>query len=220
MADQPGSTSFQLLFDSALQGYERKTGVNLIKHPLALQLQNCHSVEEITSLLQGQTQAFNDFRENDKIIKSIEIIVSILSPLSAAASLTNAVGVVRRNVLVTSVASLIPPFHSDSFHLRQQYRPASVSCLMYVLYSTSYATIIVTFSQQAAKGVISDSDTLVDLLESIGHFVGRLKIYTRIPLEPTMAEIVVKIMIELIATLALVTEKLKQRRPSAFFLAH
>ena len=72
---------------------------------------------------------------------------------------------------------------------------------------------------QAAKGVISSCDALSDLLESIGHFVGRLDIYTRIPLVPAMNEIVVKILVELISTLALVTKELKQRRSSESILA-
>ena len=67
---------------------------------------------------------------------------------------------------------------------------------------------------QSAKGVISNCDALVDLLESIEHFLNRLNIYTRIPPTPAMDEIVVKIQVELISTLGLVTEELKQRRSS------
>ena len=67
---------------------------------------------------------------------------------------------------------------------------------------------------QAAKGRVSNCDALIDLLESIEHFVNRLDIYTRIPSTPAMDEIVVKILVELISTLALVTEELKQKRSS------
>ena len=67
---------------------------------------------------------------------------------------------------------------------------------------------------QSAKGVISNCDALVDLFESIEHFLNRLNIYTRIPPTPAIDEIVVKILVEFISTLALVTEELKQRRPS------
>ena len=67
---------------------------------------------------------------------------------------------------------------------------------------------------QSAKGIISDCDVLVDLLESIEHFLRRLSIYTRMPSSPAMDEIVVKILVELISTLALVTEEVKQRRSS------
>jgi hypothetical protein len=67
--------------------------------------------------------------------------------------------------------------------------------------------------------VISSCDALVDLLESIQHFIGRLEIYTHITPTPEVDEIVVEIMVELIATLALVTIELKQRRSSKFILA-
>jgi len=67
---------------------------------------------------------------------------------------------------------------------------------------------------QSAKGIISSCDVLVDLLESIEHFLNRLNTYTRTPLTPAMDEIVAKILVELISTLALVTEELKQRRSS------
>ncbi len=67
---------------------------------------------------------------------------------------------------------------------------------------------------QAAKSVISSREALVNVLESIGQFVGRLKIYTEIPLSSAMVEIVVQIMVELISILALETKKFTQRRLS------
>jgi hypothetical protein len=67
---------------------------------------------------------------------------------------------------------------------------------------------------QSAKGIISNCDALVDLLESIEHFLSHLNIYTRTPPTPAMDEMVVKILVELISTLALVTEELRQRGSS------
>ena len=65
----------------------------------------------------------------------------------------------------------------------------------------------------------SGHDALVELLESIEHFLKRLDIYTRIPSTPAMDDIVFKIMAELLSTLALATKELKQGRPSEFVLA-
>ena len=65
---------------------------------------------------------------------------------------------------------------------------------------------------QAAKSVISSREALVSMLESIGQFVGRLKIYTEIPLSSAMVEIVVQIMVEVISILALETKKFTRRR--------
>ena len=67
---------------------------------------------------------------------------------------------------------------------------------------------------QAAKSVISSREALVNVLESIGQFVDRLKIYTEIPLSSAMVEIVVQIMVELISILALETKKFTRRRLS------
>ena len=67
---------------------------------------------------------------------------------------------------------------------------------------------------QAAKSVISSREALANVLESIGQFVGRLKIYTEITLSSTMVEIVVQIMVELISILALETKKFTRRRLS------
>ena len=67
---------------------------------------------------------------------------------------------------------------------------------------------------QAFKGVTADLDDLVDLLESIEHFLKRLDIYTKMPPTPAMTEIVVKILAELLSTLAIATKHIKQGRPS------
>ena len=91
---------------------------------------------------------------------------------------------------------------------------------MYVPFSSSHEGALVTSGvMQAAKGIISNCDALVDLLESIEHFLNRLNIYTRISPAPAIDEIVVKILVEFISTLALVTEELKQRRSSESLLA-
>ena len=64
-----------------------------------------------------------------------------------------------------------------------------------------------------ANGVISSYEALVDMVESIEHFVNRLSIYTETSHSmPTVDEIVIKLMVELISTLTLVTRKLKKRR--------
>jgi hypothetical protein len=107
MADQSGSHRFQALFESALQAYGRKTGVTLAQHPLAVQLQSCHSVDDITTLLKERAQAFGNFRERDRMMKSIETTVSILTPLSDAAPLVDALGVVCQKALVACFTSLI-----------------------------------------------------------------------------------------------------------------
>ena len=52
------------------------------------------------------------------------------------------------------------------------------------------------------------------MLVSIEHFLKRLDIYTKIPPTVAMTEMVVKILVELLSTLALVTKQIKQGKPS------
>jgi len=52
------------------------------------------------------------------------------------------------------------------------------------------------------------------LLESIGHFLYRLDIYTEIPPTEAMNEMIVKILVELLSTLALTTKETKQGKLS------
>ena len=51
------------------------------------------------------------------------------------------------------------------------------------------------------------------MLETIGHFMGRLKVYIGLPLTGDMPKILVKITVELLSTIALVTTQIKQSRP-------
>ena len=65
---------------------------------------------------------------------------------------------------------------------------------------------------QAASGVSSSYDALLELFECLGNFLKRLEIYTNIPPTPIMTDIVVKILLELLSVLALATKHIKQGR--------
>ena len=95
MADQLESSNLQVLFEAALQDYQKQTGIPLAKHPLAEQLQNCDSVESVTAVFREQTQAFSKFQEKDKILKPLKKAVSVLHKLSATASFGKDIGLVR-----------------------------------------------------------------------------------------------------------------------------
>jgi hypothetical protein len=90
---------------------------------------------------------------------------------------------------------------------------------MYVPFSSAYIGILVTRANQAARGVTASYDALVDLLESIEHFLDCLDIYLQIHPTPAMDEIVVKIMMELFSTIALATRELKEGRSSESILS-
>jgi hypothetical protein len=65
---------------------------------------------------------------------------------------------------------------------------------------------------QAAEGVSSSYDALVDLFECIGNFLKRLRIYTDIPLTPSMTDIIIQIMVELLSVFSLATKQIRQGR--------
>jgi hypothetical protein len=136
MADHSGSTPFQQLSFE----YQKKTGITLAQHPIAVDLQSCHSVEDITTLLQGRAQAVSDSRKMDGMMNTIKTIVTLLTPLSDATTLTDEV---RQKGLMACLTSLT--FFRHHSHLPQQCRPLSVYCWMYVPIFSSSIDIVVTF---------------------------------------------------------------------------
>jgi len=95
MNDSSG-TRLRLLFDTALQSYEKHTGLNLIDHPLARQLDDCHTVDSVMEILQHQAWALTGFREDDgKIMKSLKRVVHVLHALSTSTTLGEDTGLVR-----------------------------------------------------------------------------------------------------------------------------
>ena len=69
-------------------------------------------------------------------------------------------------------------------------------------------------AHQAAKGANSSYDDLVDLFESIERFLKLLEIYTLVPPTLTTDDMIIKIMVELLCTLALMTKELGEGRSS------
>lgn len=85
MSDQSRPSRLEVLFEAALQDYQKQTGIVLDNHPLAEKLQNCSTVESVTAVFHEQTQAFSEFRGKDKVLKPLKNTVSVLHKLSAAA---------------------------------------------------------------------------------------------------------------------------------------
>ena len=62
-------------------------------------------------------------------------------------------------------------------------------------------------------------DAMVDLFASFDNFLSRLSIYAGIPPTPALANVLVKIIVELLSMLALATKQVKQGRFSEFVLS-
>jgi hypothetical protein len=81
--------------------------------------------------------------------------------------------------------------------------PARRTCLALFL-----AWVLVIQVTQTVKDVNASYDVLLKIFESLGNIVQRLDNYTEIPPTMVISRIIVKIMIELLSTLALVTKHL------------
>ena len=67
--------------------------------------------------------------------------------------------------------------------------------------------------------MIGSYDALLELFESLGNFVQRLDIYTKMTPTRVMTETIVKIIVALLSALALATKQIKQGRLSESTLA-
>jgi hypothetical protein len=64
---------------------------------------------------------------------------------------------------------------------------------------------------QAAKDVSASHDALAELLEKIEQFLNRLEIYTKVTLERAMVEFIVKMMVQVLHVLGLVTKEIRRK---------
>jgi hypothetical protein len=67
-----------------------------------------------------------------------------------------------------------------------------------------------------AKGVNANQEMLVDLFERIESFFKRLEFHTELKPSEAMTDMMVKIMVEVLSVLAIVTVEIKERRRSQF----
>jgi hypothetical protein len=196
------SANFQSILNAALDSYARQTGVDLTKHPSAEKLQSCHSPDDVIHLLLERETAFKDYRDNyrnliDRLRPVVEVVHAFSGVLGEAFQPTKAI-FVGIDVLLSV-------------------------CVALLLSIRRFRSLNDTYSRhwQAAIGVSTSYDALLDLFECVANFLSRLHIYTeRIPLSPTMSDIVVKIMIEVLAVLALATKQIKQGRLSKWSTIH
>ncbi|KAH9034483.1 hypothetical protein EDB85DRAFT_1889789 [Lactarius pseudohatsudake] len=81
------SSDFGSILDAALCEYKKKTGKELLDHPLATELQHCDSVDVILAIFQGQAEAFQQFRDGDQMLmKWISPMVDVLFTFSGTLS--------------------------------------------------------------------------------------------------------------------------------------
>jgi hypothetical protein len=86
-ATAASSSRFQAIFQAALKSYRKQTKEDLLKHPLASQLQSCESTTAILDILQEQVQEFDKCRSGDeRLAKWLGPTVNVLCAFSATIS--------------------------------------------------------------------------------------------------------------------------------------
>ena len=183
------SPNFQSVLNAALDNYVKQTGVDITKHPSAEKLQNCHSPEDVIQLLSEGETAFKDYRDKHRnLIDHLRPVVRIVYAFSAILG--------------------------DAFQPTKAIF-VGIDVLLSVCISHLYPSNLLMTLVQAAIGISTSYDALLDVFECVSNLLKRLHIYTeRIPLSAMMSEIVVKIIAEVIAVLALATKQIKQGRLS------
>ena len=211
---------FQDLFNAALREYSQKTGNDIATDPLTASLLPCNSSDAVLAILQEQAHAFNQFRNGDwkvQLMRRLKPIVDILLELSTNGIFGEDIGLVRltKNRHILSKVHHIP---YRAFQQQKRYLPVLVSYSQYVsIYLFACVCNLDTQILKAAKGVSTTYDALIELFESFEHYLGRLKVLTKIP--GAVGEIFVKIMVQLLEVLALATQQIKQGRFSEFVVA-
>ena len=89
VSDESGSSRLRVLFQTALDDYEKQTGIELWRHHLAERLQDCNSVEAVTAILGEQAQNLNKFREKDKVLKPLKKVLTVLHMISSVPSVAD-----------------------------------------------------------------------------------------------------------------------------------
>ncbi|KAF8258799.1 hypothetical protein EI94DRAFT_1790882, partial [Lactarius quietus] len=78
------SSNFQLIFNTALKAYEKKTKKDLLAQPLAAQLQACKSPDDVLVILQDKVKEFDKSRGADeRLSRWLNPTVNVLFAFSA-----------------------------------------------------------------------------------------------------------------------------------------
>jgi fungal STAND N-terminal Goodbye domain len=205
------------LITDALVDYTKTTGIDLSENPFAAAIERANSPAAILELLQEREKEFKDYREgNRRLISCLSPAVNVIQAFSGI--LGEAVSLVRH--IFNPVTHLTWP--------RQVPFPPAKALFVGIDVLLSVRPLDTLFNRfpcdkwvcQAASGVTSSYDALLDLFEYLGNFLKRLEVYTTIPHSPMMMDLIVKIMVQLLSVLALASKQIKQGRLSKYALPY
>ena len=86
------SSTFDTLFNAALEKYTKQTGKDLCNHPLASEIDNCKNIDSILNIFKKQAQAFDEFKNGDvNLLRWLTPVVDVLHALSTNKAIRDSV---------------------------------------------------------------------------------------------------------------------------------
>jgi hypothetical protein len=148
MSQLSSSSSFQALFGAALLDYGNRTGISLVNHPFAKQLEECDSLDSITAILREQARGFREFRgDNGKLMKSVKCSVDVLYILSISTVLGEGVGIVRpKSSTFLVLDRFSPAIPACESHIRWHCHPTR--CMSFFLHSQLHVSLTSKFGRR------------------------------------------------------------------------
>ena len=203
-------SNFVPIFNAALESYNRNTKKDLASHSLLPRLQSCDSPKAILAVLREQIPGLNYSKDGDDgLTKWVTPTVNVLYAFSATVG--QGVGLVNiRMFLVETFGSNISfsgvPFGECSlcWHRRSTFG----RCPLWLFCADSFDM----HGSQAVKDASCSRDKLIELFNRIEHFFQRLEIYTGVTPTTAMTDMVIEIMVEVLAILAIATKEVKRGR--------
>ena len=72
------------IFNAALQAYKKKTGKDITSHPLATELQSCHSPDAVLAVLRTKIPSLDQSQSGDeRFAKCLTPIINVLYSFTA-----------------------------------------------------------------------------------------------------------------------------------------
>ncbi len=92
--ESPSCSNYQVIFDSALEAYKKKTGKDLTSDPLLCSLETCHSPDSILAVLRAQIRVPSQLQSSsDESLTWLNPTINVLNAFSA--TIGSGVGLVR-----------------------------------------------------------------------------------------------------------------------------